>query len=90
MVEWIKTYNTIEVWTLIVAIATLFVTIMTYCYNRNINKKHKLELLKRKQARLKGMENHMRWGQVEISAAAHLRGEMAALEAEIEELKSQM
>lgn len=90
MVEWIKTYITIDVWTLIVSIATLIVAVMTYCYTRKINKKHKLELLKRKQARLKGMENHMRWGQVEVSAAAHLRGEMAALEAEIEEIKSQM
>ena len=88
MMELIRTYNTIEVWTLIVAIATFIVTCLSYRHARRISKKHLRNLIARKQAQLKAMEESMRWG-VEVSAAAHLRVEIAALRAEIEELKTQ-
>ena len=90
MIDLLKSYNTVDVWTLIVAIATLVVAIMTYCYTRKSDKRHKLEKLKRKEAILKGMEEHMRWGHTEVSAAAHLRVEIAGLKAEIEQLKSEL
>ena len=89
MLELLKTYNTVEVWTLIVAIATFIVTCLSYRYSRKSSKKHLRSLIARKQAQLKAMEESMRWG-VEVSAAAHLRVEAAALRAEIEELKSQL
>lgn len=89
MVELIMKYNTIEVWTLIVAIATFIVTCLSYSYTRRSSKKHLRNLIARKQAQLTAMEESMRWG-VEVSAAAHLRVEAAALRAEIEELKSQL
>lgn len=89
MLELLKTYNTIEVWTLLVAIATFVVTCLSYRYSRKSSKKNLRNLIARKQAQLKAMEESMRWG-VEVSAAAHLRVEIAALRAEIEELKTQL
>lgn len=89
MVELIMKYNTIEVWTLIVAIATFIVTCLSYRYTRRSSKKYLRNLIARKQAQLTAMEESMRWG-VEVSAAAHLRVEIAALRAEIEELKTQL
>lgn len=87
MVEWIL--HNIEVLTLIVAIATFIVTCLAYRYNRRSDKSHIRNLIARKQAMLQGMEKSMQWG-IEVSAAAHLRVEMAALRAEIEELKMQL
>ena len=89
MVELIMKYNTIEVWTLIVAIATFIVTCLSYRYTRRSSKKYLRNLIARKQAQLTAMEESMRWG-VEVSAAAHRRVEIAALRAEIEELKTQL
>lgn len=89
MFELLKTYSTVEVWTLIVAIATFVVTCLSYRYSRKSSKKNLRNLIARKQAQLKAMEESMRWG-VEVSAAAHLRVETAALRAEIEELKTQL
>ena len=86
----IKDYMTIEVWTLIVAIATFIVSCLAYRHNRRSDKRRIKSELARKRAILRGMENHMKWGQVEFSAAAHLRGEMAGIEAEIMELESQL
>jgi hypothetical protein len=88
MFELLKTYSTVEVWTLLVAIATFVVTCLSYRYSRKSSKKNLRNLIARKQAQLKAMEESMRWG-VEVSAAAHLRVEIAALRAEIEELKTQ-
>lgn len=89
MFELLKTYSTVEVWTLLVAIATFVVTCLSYRYSRKSSKKNLRNLIARKQAQLKAMEESMRWG-VEVSAAAHLRVEIAALRAEIEELKTQL
>jgi hypothetical protein len=88
MFELLKTYSTVEVWTLLVAIATFVVTCLSYRYSRKSSKKNLRNLIARKQAQLKAMEESMRWG-VEVSAAVHLRVEIAALRAEIEELKTQ-
>lgn len=88
MFELLKTYSTVEIWTLLVAIATFVVTCLSYRYSRKSSKKNLRNLIARKQAQLKAMEESMRWG-VEVSAAAHLRVEIAALRAEIEELKTQ-
>lgn len=89
MFELLKTYSTVEVWTLLVAIATFVVTCLSYRYSRKSSKKNLRNLIARKQAQLKAMEESMRWG-VEVSAAAHIRVEAAALRAEIEELKTQL
>ena len=85
----IKDYLTIDVLTLVVAIATFIVTCLAYRYSRRSSKKYLRNLIARKQAQLTAMEESMRWG-VEYSAASHLRVETAALRAEIEELKSQL
>lgn len=88
MVEWVE-YITVENVTLAVGLATFIVTCLTYQYSRKSAKRHTLNLLKRKQAQLKAMEESSRYG-VDFSAASHLRVEMAALQAEIEELKNQL
>lgn len=89
MIDLLAKYNTIECWTLLVSIATLFVAIMTFHYNRHSDKRHKLELIKRKKAQLQAMEESLRYG-VEHSAASHLRVEISGLKAEIEQLKSDL
>jgi hypothetical protein len=93
MVEKIKLLldsNTIDILTLLVAIATFIVTCLAYRYSRRSSKKYIRNLLARKRATLKGMEDSMSWGGVEVSAAAHLRVEIAALKAEIKELENQL
>ena len=87
--SYITNYISIEVLTLVVAIATFIVTCLSYRYSRMSSRKHLSNLLARKQAQLKAMEISMQYG-IEVSAASHLRVEMSALEAEIEELKSQL
>lgn len=82
-------YNILEVWTLIVAVATLIVAIMTFCFTRMSKTDHIVNLIVRKQARLKAMEESLR-NEIDASAAAHLRAEVAALRAEIKVLKSQL
>ena len=89
MLDLLAKYNTVECWTLLVSIATLFVAFKTYRYNRQSDKRHKLEKIKRKQAQLQAMEESLRYG-VEHSAAAHLRVEISGLKAEIEQLKSDL
>ena len=86
--EW-KDYITVENITLAVGVATFIVTCLSYRYSRKSAKRQTLNLLKRKQAQLKAMDESIHYG-VEISAASHLRVEMAALQAEIEELKKQL
>ncbi len=87
MVELLR--ENIDILTLIVAIATLFVTCLAYRYSLRSSKKHLRNLIERKQAQLTAMEESMRCG-IEFSAAAHLSVEIAALRADIEELKSQL
>lgn len=82
--------NTIDFLTLLVAIATFIVTCLAYRYSRRSSKKHIRNILARKRATLKGIENTLRFGQIEYSAAAHYRVEMEALKAEINELESQL
>ena len=100
----IKDYINIEVLTLIVAFLTLVVGVLALKvsvsalkvakghlkYDTLRDKQQIWELLNRKRAQLKGMENSMHFGQVEYSAAAHLRVEMSALQAEIKELEKQL
>lgn len=89
MFDLLTKYITIECCTLLVSIATLFVAIKTYRYNRQSDKRYKLEKINRKQAQLQAMEESLRYG-VEHSAAAHLRVEISGLKAEIEQLKSDL
>ena len=100
----IKDYINIDVLTLIVAFLTLVVGILAlivsmsalkvakghFKYDAFRDKQQVFELLSRKRAQLQGMEESMRWGGVEVSAAAHLRVEMSALQAEIKELEKQL
>ena len=86
--EW-KDYITVENITLAVGVATFIVTCLSFRYSRKSAKHNTLNLLKRKQAQLKAMDESIHYG-VEVSAASHLRVEMAALQAEIEELKKQL
>ena len=86
--EW-KDYITVENITLAMGVATFIVTCLSFRYSRKSAKRNTLNLLKRKQAQLKAMDESIHYG-VEVSAASHLRVEMAALQAEIEELKKQL
>lgn len=102
--DFIKNYINIDVLTLIVAFLTLVVGVLAlmvsvsalkvakghFKYDTYRDKQQIWELLNRKRAQLQGMENSMSFGQVEHSAAAHIRVEMSALQAEIKELEKQL
>ncbi len=86
--DWINEYITVENLTLIVAIVTLIVTCLSYRYNRRSDKLHKCQELQSKIAQLQAMEHSMNG--IEFSAASYLHVEIAALQAEIEQLKKQL
>lgn len=88
MEEW-KEYMTIELWTLIVAVATLFVTIFSYCYARKSNKQSLEAKIASKEAQLKSMESAMHFG-IDASQMGTLMTQRSMLEAEIEQLKQQL
>lgn len=92
MIEW-KELITVEnmtllvaVLTLLVAIATYYVTKRSYRYTRIREKKQIEELIRSKEAQLKAMGDASRWG-VSITESGGIRVKMAALSAEIEQLK---
>ncbi len=80
----------VEILTLIVAIATLFVTCFSLWYNYRSNKKRKKEELARKEALLNRMEMHDFWIGMNQSVANTIFPQKKLLEAEIEELKRQL
>lgn len=92
MEEW-KEYITVEnmtllvaVLTLLVAIATYYVTKRSYRHTRIREKKQIEELIRSKEAQLKAMGDASRWG-VSHTESGGIRVKMAALSAEIEQLK---
>ena len=92
MGEW-KEYITVENMTLFVAVLTLLVAFATYCvtkrsyrYTRKREKKQIEELIRSKEAQLKAMGDASRWG-VSYTESGGIRVKMAALSAEIEQLK---
>ena len=62
MMETLKNYMTIEWWTLIVAVATLIVSILAYRYARKSDKSSLRGLIASKEAQLKAMESSMSFG----------------------------
>ena len=92
MEEW-KEYITVENVTLLVAVLTLVVAFATYCvtkqsyrYTRIREKEQIEELIRSKEAQLKAMGDASRWG-VSYTESGGIRVKMAALSAEIEQLK---
>lgn len=81
--------NWIGLLTLIVAIATFFVSWCTLKYSRNRDKKHIKSLIKSKQAQLEELE---RWSQVGVSESeiGRMRGTSSKLKADIEQLKEEL
>lgn len=95
MVEW-KEYITVNNITLLVAVLTLLVAFATYCvtkrsyrYTRMREKKQIEELIRSKEAQLKAMEETSRWG-VSYTESGGIRVKIAALRAEIEQLKEEL
>lgn len=80
---------TLEILTLIVGIATLVVTISTFIYTRNRDKKHIKSLIRRKKAQLKAMELSMKAG-FNVSEIGSLSGNIAAIKADIEQLEEEL
>lgn len=79
----------IEVWSLIVAIAALIVSILAFSYTRKNDKRNLRGLIANKEAQLKAFENTMSFG-VNTSQIGTLLTQKSMLEAEIEELKKQL
>ena len=81
--------TSIEILMLIVGIATLVVTISTFIYTRNKDKRHLKSLVKRKKAQLEAMEMAMKAG-FNVSEIGSLNGNIAALKADIEQLEEEL
>ena len=88
MVDFLKE-NWIGLLTLIVAVATFFVSIITYRYTRNRHKKHIESLIKSKQAQLKDLEGWRQMG-INESDITRMRGTSSKLKADIEQLKEEL
>ncbi len=89
MREW-KEYIPFDVLTLLVAVATLIVSILAYRFARKSNKQNKNDLIASKEAQLKAMEQSTQYGGVSSSEAGTIRMNIAALQAEIEQLKKSL
>jgi hypothetical protein len=89
MLDLLEKYNTIECWTLLVAIATLVVAIITLCYTRYRDKKHLKSLIRRKKAQLHSMEMSMKAG-FNVSEIGSLDCKIAAIKADIEQLEEEL
>ena len=81
--------TSIEILTLIVGIATLVVSISTFIYTRNRDKRHLKSLIRRKKAQLEAMESSMKTG-FNASEIGSLNGNIAALKADIEQLEEEL
>lgn len=81
--------TSIEILTLIVGIATLVVTISTFIYTRNRDKKHIKSLIRRKKAQLEAMELSMKAG-FNAYEIGSLNGNIAAIKADIEQLEEEL
>lgn len=76
--------------TLLVAVATLYVSYITYRYARNSDKKRIKDELARKEALLNRMKKHDFWMGMSQGVANTIFPKQKLLEAEIEELKKQL
>lgn len=74
--------------TLIVAVLTLFFTVFGLYLGKRAEKNRKREKLARKEAQLRAMEESSRYG-IDHIAASSIQVQIAALRAEIDELKRQ-
>ncbi|MBR5653456.1 MAG: hypothetical protein IKX22_05180 [Prevotella sp.] len=79
----------VSVLTLLVAIATYCVTQKTYRYTKKRDKLQREELIRRKEAQLKAMEDTSRFGMSHTDAGS-IRVNISALRAEIEQLKESL
>lgn len=89
MVEWISKHITIDVLTLIVAIATLVVSILAYRHSRKREKINTKNLLASKEAQLNAMRTASKLG-VSYSELGKMSYDESLLSAEIEELKKML
>ena len=89
MEEW-KEYFTVENITLLIAVATLIVTFLTYLHTLRSEKRRIRQELKYKQAQLKEINDRFLTMGVDHIVADKLRVDRRLLEIEIEQLKSQL
>ncbi len=76
--------------TLLVAVATLYVSYITYNYAKQSDKKRKKEELALKEAMLKRMKSYDFWSGMNQNVANTIFPKIKVLEAEINELKRQL
>lgn len=88
--EILKELNRVDVWTLLVAIATLVVSISAYVYSRKSDKRRISSEIARKQAILEQMEDRFTTMGVDHTVWDNLRVQKMLLQAEIEQLKKEV
>lgn len=88
--EYLRTLNTIEGWTLIVAIATLVVSLCSYIYSRKSDKRRIKSEIARKQALIDKMDDQFTTMGVDHAVADNIRVQKMLLRAELEQLKEEV
>ncbi|MBQ6964119.1 MAG: hypothetical protein IJP82_00315 [Bacteroidaceae bacterium] len=86
----LKELNTIEGWTLIVAIATLIVTCWAYIYTRRSDRRRVKAEIARKKAMLATLNDNFTMMGVEHTVAESFRVQKSLLQAEIRQLEEEM
>ena len=89
MEEW-KDYFTVENITLLIAVATLIVTFLTYKHTIRSEKRRIRQELKYKQAQLEEMNDRFLTMGVDHTVADKIRVDKRLLEIEIKQLESQL
>jgi hypothetical protein len=88
--EILKELNRVDVWTLLVAIATLVVSISAYVYSRKSDKRRISSEIARKEAILHQMDDRFTTRGVDHTVWDNLRVQKMLLQAEIEQLKKEV
>ena len=73
----------------VIMVATLIVTISTFIYTRNKDKRHIKSQIRRKKAQLEAMKMASKVG-VNVSEMGIVMGSIAALEADIRQLEEEL
>ncbi len=90
MVEMLKEYNTVEVWTLVVAIATFIVTCLSYWYNRKSDKRRIKSEIAHKEAQIEALDGRYTMMGVDHTVADSYRVQKEILRVEIEQLRKEL
>ncbi len=88
--EFLSEYNTVENWTLFVAIATFIVTLFAYIHTRRSEKRRIKSEIARKEAQFKRLDDRFTLMGIDHTVADMMRVQKDFLKDEIEQLRKDL